>query len=176
MPAVFNFGAHVLLGSFLALSARNSERFRQELVSWPLILLFGFHALVAAPSGTYLFRFFPQWSMLYAFDPQVVPELEDWIGLLSGGVVLLNLVCGVFGLVVTRLGVLRGSRALEILPISLALLSWALLFTVYGERTFWVGTYDAYWQDEAALLFTTLPGILGLGTYLAGIGFIVWIR
>lgn len=176
MPAVFNFGAHLALGSALALVARRSENFRQDLVSWPLILLFAFHALFAAPSATYLFRFFPQWSMLYAFDPQVFPDLEGWYGPLSAGAVLSNLLCGMIGLFVTRIGLLRSSRLLEWLPIALAAASWALLLFLYGERTFWVGTYDAYWQDQAPFLLLTSPGVIGLSTYLLAVGLLLWAR
>ncbi len=176
MPALYNLGAHVALGSALALTARRSEAFRQDPVSWPLILLFVFHALVAAPAATYLFRFFPQWSMLYAFDPQVFPDLDGWIGLISGGVVLLNLLCSVTGFFVTRAGILRASRSLELTPIAVATLSWVALLLSYPERSFWVGTYDAYWQAEAPFLLTTVPGFIGVLSYGLGLAFVLWVK
>lgn len=176
MPALYNLAAHLALGSALALTARRSEGFRQDPVSWPLILLFAFHALVAAPAATYLFRFFPQWSMLYAFDPQVFPHLERWIGPISGGVVVLNLGCSTAGYFIARAGILRGSRALEASPLVLATVAWIALLVSYPKRTFWVGSYDAYWQADAPFLFATLPGVIGWASYGLGLVFLFWVR
>ncbi|MEO1173158.1 MAG: hypothetical protein AAFX94_14075 [Myxococcota bacterium] len=176
MPVLFNVIAHFTLGSVLATTARRSTRFRQELVSWPLILLVAFHAVLAAPSATFLFRFYPQWSLLYAFDPQVFPALERWLAPMSGGVVLTNLTLGILGLLVSREGLVRGSVVLERLPLVIATLGAVAGAVFYGERILWVGSYDAYWQDQALFIGLTPAGWVGLATYLAGITFVVWIR
>lgn len=174
MPVLFNALAHCALGSLLASTARRSPRFRLELVSWPLILLVAFHAILAAPSATFLFRFYPQWSLLYAFDPQVFPALNGWFAPMSAGVVLTNLTLGILGLLVSREGLIRESRLLERLPLAVAALCAALAVVFYGDRALWVGSYDAYWQDQALFLVKSPAGWVGLGTYIAGAAFILW--
>lgn len=176
MPVVFNLIGHVALGSLLGLGARRSPAFRRDLVSWPLILLVAFHAVIAAPSATFLFRFYPQWSMLYAFDPQVFPEFDDWLGPISAVVVVCNLLLGIAGLYLTRAGILRQAKLLIRLPWLIALLAWVMGLATYGERILWVGSYDAYWQKQAALVFQTVPGWVGAFTYGIAIYFVVWVH
>ena len=52
----------------------------QLVVADPLL---AFQAIVVTPIATLLFRFYPQWSMFYWFDPQIFPELDAYTGMLS---------------------------------------------------------------------------------------------
>src|SRR5512145_2073632 len=99
MPALINIAANLVFGGSLAYVTRRSPAVRRELTSWALIFLVAFEALVFTPVATYLFRFYPQWSMLYWFDPQVLPGIERWLGALSALAVLLNFGAAVGGFV-----------------------------------------------------------------------------
>lgn len=176
MPAVINCAANLALGGSLAWVVKRSPAFHNELVSWPLLFLVAFEALVVTPVTTYLFRFYPQWSMLYWFDPQIFPGLDAWVGFLSLLAVLANAGGAVLGYYVTREGLLRGNQWMSYAPwIAGGLLaSFTLLF--YGDRVVFIGDYDTFWQGGADLLFTRVAGWVGFVTYAAAAGFVYWVH
>jgi hypothetical protein len=176
MPAVINIAANLLLGAGLALALRRSPAQRQELLSWPLLCLLAFEALVVTPVATYLFRFYPQWSMLYWFDPQIFTELERWVGPLSGVAVLLNFAAALGGYVLARRGIITDTKWMVTAPITGATVTLILCTWLFGRRIAFIGDYDAFWSGHADLIFLRTPGIIGVGTYLLGIVFVVWLH
>jgi hypothetical protein len=176
MPVMVNIAANLVLGVALVLAVRRSPALHDHLVAWPLFFLLGFEALVFTPLSTYLFRFFPQWSLFYWFDPQLLPGLERWLGPLSAGAVLLNFAAAIAGYVAARTAVVRERSWLWQAPLATGVAVVAYLVTVYGRRILFVGDHDAFWQGNARLLVASLPGWVGILLYVAGIAFVVIIR
>lgn len=175
MPAIINAAACLIFGSAIALSARHTPSLRRETISWAFILAMGFHAVIGAPVATYLFRFYPQWSMLYAFDPQIFPNFESWFGLLATAAVVTNILTSAAGFMVTRAGAIRESSALAYAPIVVGLALIIGIVFGYYDRIINIGTYDAYWQNDAELLVRTVPGWVGLVWYAVSVAFVSWV-
>ena len=176
MPAVLNFAANLVLGGAVVLALQKSRALRRDLLSWPLLVLIAFEALVFTPIATYLFRFYPQWSMLYLFDPQIFPELDNWIGLLSLSAVLLNFAGVLFGFYATRDGVLRDKRWLTYCAPGTGAGLALLCFAFFAKRIVFLGDFDAFWQGTANLAVTKLAGWLGLLLYVSGALFVTFLH
>jgi hypothetical protein len=176
MPALINIAANLILGGAVAWVLRGSSAIRREVMSWALLALVGFEALIFTPVATYLFRFYPQWSMLYVFDPQIFPALESWIGVLSFLEVLLNFAAAVGAFCATREGLLRGKRWLTYAAPGLGAGLALVLFMAYGERIVFMGDYDTFWQGNADLFLVRLGGWVGLTLYAGAVFFIVFLH
>lgn len=176
MPALINLAANALLGVAFARLARHSPACKQSLLSWPLLFATAFEALVFTPVATYLFRFYPQWSMLYWFDPQVYPDLEHWIGLLSAAAILANFLALVSSFVLARRGFLTRQDWQWITPAAVGGLLIVLVLVLFGDRVVFIGDFDAFAQGTAAVLFKRVAGCLGVLLYVATIAFTLWVR
>lgn len=176
MPAIINFAANLILGGAVALALQRSPAVRRELMSWAFLALIGFEALVFTPVATYLFRFYPQWSMLYVFDPQMFPELEAWIGVLSLVAVLVNFAGAVGGFYATREGLLRRRRWLTYAAPGFGGAVVLLTLAVFGKRVVFMGDYDAYWQGNADVFLARLGGWVGLLLYGGSALFVAFLR
>ena len=176
MPIIINLAATMLFGAGLAAVAKSSPAFKEQFVNWVFIFLLSFVAFVITPVTTYTFRFYPQWSMLYLFDPQLFPDLDKWLNLLSAASALSNFLAGIFGYGLARSGYLSQNRTKSSLPfvIGVGMLLTVLIFQF--DRIAFVGDYDAYWQGQALLMIKTAPGLLGLFTYLGAFIFILWVH
>ena len=171
-----NLAANVLFGVAFALATRQSEALRRELISWQVLFLLTFEAVIFTPVATFLFRFYPQWSMLYAFDPQLFPELDRWIGVLSGVVVLLNFAGALTGFFLARESILRESVAWWAAPAAAGGLILLTCFVAFAKRIVLVGDYDAYWQGTARMLLLRPPGWAGVLLYGSLIAFVRWVH
>jgi hypothetical protein len=176
MPALINIAFNLLLGTALVLVLRHSPALRQELISWSFFVLLGFEAVLVTPVTTYLFRFYPQWSMLYFFDPQIFPDLERYIGLLSLLAVVLNVGAGFAGYLLARLAVVLRQPWMWAAPIGAAFGIVFTVFILHGDRVLFVGDYDEFWQGNAAFILTSVPGITGVMLYLAAAALVVLVR
>jgi hypothetical protein len=176
MPVLVNVAANMLLGATLAFAVRNSDDMRDELLSVALLLLLGFETLVFTPIATLLFRFYPQWSMFYWFDPQVFPDLDGWTGPLSAIAVILNIAAAVGGFLAVRFALLRGPAQLVWAPFAAGgvLLVWTL--AMFGRRVIFLGDYDEFWQGHAHLLIARLGGWLGIVLYASAVAFVLYVR
>src|SRR5690606_29675259 len=139
MPALLNVCANLILGSAVAHLSRRSEAMRNELLAWPLLFLLIFQAAVATPVVTYLFRFYPQWSMFYWFDPQIFTTFDRWVGTLAAVAVVANFASMVLGYAVVRRGLTAGPQWLRLLPGATALVLMALMTWQFWERIAFVG-------------------------------------
>ncbi len=176
MPAVINIAANLALGGGFALVARTSPALRRDFINWALLFLMAFEALVFTPVATYLFRFYPQWSMLYWFDPQIFPHLESWIGALSFVAVLFNFAAALLGYTVARHGVLTEQRWMSLLPLAAGAV-WTLgVLVLYAERVAYIGDYDSFWQGNAELLFLRTPGWIGILLYASATAYVLFVR
>ncbi|MEK7705038.1 MAG: hypothetical protein AAB426_08775 [Myxococcota bacterium] len=176
MPAIVNTAANLLLGASMALVTRRSQAVRQELLSWPLLLLLAFEAAVVTPVATYLFRFNPQWSLLYGFDPQIFPMFARAVGWLSLVAILLNFVAVGGAFLLARAGLLTGQRWFYLAPLACGGAVILYVLVRYPDRLVLIGEYDAFWHGEAVLFLRRLAGWLGLLMYGAGVSLVVWVH
>lgn len=176
MPAIINVCGNFCLGATMALVSRRSQAMRQEFIAWPLLFLLGFESLFVTPLCTYLFRFYPQWSLLYWFDPQIFVNLDRWIGWLSALAIVLNFVAAGVGYTVTRAGILTKLKWLELAPLGAAALVMVFFLYRFGERVAYIGDYDTFWQGNAEMLLARPPGWVGTFLYLGGFAFVGWVR
>jgi hypothetical protein len=155
----------MLLGASVALVLRRSPSLQDEVLSWPLLVLLAFQALVVTPVATLLFRFYPQWSMFYWFDPQIFPEIDAYTGMLSAIAVACNGLAAIAGFLVVRHSVVKGPAWLRWLPFGLvaAAIAWALV--VFPRRLVFIGDYDEFWRGEAHVMVARLGGWVGIATY-----------
>lgn len=176
MPAIINILGNLLFGGCLALVARNSATMRNELVSWTFFFLLAFESLFVTPIATYLFRFYPQWSMLYWFDPQIFTSFDQWVGWLSALAILLNFAAAFAGFILARWGVITHNIWFKALPMTVAIALIATVFWQFGNRIAFIGDYDAYWQGNASMFLARVPGWIGLFLHIGTILFVLWVH
>lgn len=176
MPALINIAVNLAFGASLAWTLRRSPALRDDLLSWPLLTLLGFEALVFTPVATYLFRFYPQWSMLYWFDPQVFPGLDGWTGVLSFVAVAANFAAAIAGYLTVRASLATERAWLRWAPFGAAIAVALGVFGLYGRRVVFIGDYDAFWQGSARFLYAALAGWIGLVCYASTFGLVWWLR
>lgn len=174
MPALINVTANFFLGALFAWASRRSPGMRRSWLSWSFLFLLGVHALVMAPACAFLFRFFPQWSLFYWFDPQVYRWVRDWAGVLAGVATFANLAAAVGGFFLVRFCVLteRSGALLGAVFLPVVLGTWLLV--AYWERVWLVGSYDEYWHGTAPTLFEAAPGWIAVSVYGLSGAFLVW--
>lgn len=176
MPALLNVAASLAFGASLALVLRRSPSLRDETLSWPFLVLLAFEAVIATPVATLLFRFYPQWSMFYWFDPQIFPEIDGWTGVLSAIAVAANAVAAVTGFMIVRQSVRSGPEWLRWVPFGATglMVAWALV--AFPRRIVRIGDYDEFWQGHAPLVVSRFAGWMGIATYAAAAILVVWLR
>ena len=176
MPAVLNIAANLFLGALLPLLTRNSQALREEFLSWQLLFLTAFEAVIFTPVATYLFRFHPQWSTLYAFDPQLFPNFESWAGWLSAVAIILNFGAVIAGFSLARWGLLRQKKWAVLAPSVAGAIVWFGVMTLCYDRVFFIGDFDDFWQGNADHLLKAQAGWVGLFSYAGSAGFLVWVH
>jgi hypothetical protein len=176
MPVLINIAANLLLGAAAVLAVPRSPALRAHFLSWQLLFVTAFEAVVVTPISTYLFRFYPQWSMLYLFDPQLYPDLERWVSLLSALVIALNFAALVGGYAVARHGLLHRKRSLQNAPLVAGGLIIAFTLLFFGDRIALLGDFDAFWTGGATFSLRRLAGWIGLSMYAAAAGYVLWVR
>ncbi len=176
MPVAINILVNLLFGSALVLAVRRTPALFESFVGWPLFALLGYQAVVVTPATTFLVRFYPQWSMLYWFDPQLAPQLDAWMGPLSALAVVLNAAAALAGYALTRTGLLRELAWLWLAPVGLGSFGLAFLLAGFWRRVIFVGDYDGFWQGNTGTIFTSLAGWVGLVTYAGAAALVVWLN
>lgn len=176
MPVLINIAANLLFGAGMATVSRDSPSFRDRLFNWSLLSAFAFIALVITPVATYTFRFYPHWSVLYFFDPQVFPGFEYWIDGLSFLAILGNFGAALLGYALTRYGYLQEVRWVSLICFPVGALSILAVAAFHFDRVAFVGDYDGFWQGQAEWFFLKAPGLVGPAAYLAALAFTLWIN
>ena len=172
MPAVINVATNLMLGGATALVSRKSPAQRARWADWPLLLLLAFEAAIFTPTATYIFRFYPQWSLLYWFDPQVYTPLTRWVGWLSAAAVAGNFAAAIGGYVAARRAVIAKKSWLAAGPLLLGAAGLLTTLFLFGDRVAAIGDHDAFWHGRAAALFSCLPGWIALFLQLSTIAFV----
>lgn len=176
MPAPINIALNLVLGSVLAWVLRRSPAMRQELLNWSLLLLLAIEAVLITPMTTYLFRFYPHWSMLYLLDPQVYPVVDDLTGILSLLAVCLNFGAAFLGYWLMRESLLTGKTWQRILPSSLAAVIIVAVFGFCYQQVGLMGDYDDFWQGQARFILLTFAGWLGVLVYGGAAALVTWVH
>jgi hypothetical protein len=160
-----------LLGALAAWRARSAPDYDED-VSWPLITLALFCAVVVAPVTAYQFCFHHAWSVLYVLDPQLYPGVAAWRGRLAFVVALCNLASVYGGFLATRRGVRHGSTLwTRAAPCgSAALIAGTLL--VASQRVAYVGSFAEFWSAQAVVLPLSAAGWVALVECLLAAGFL----
>lgn len=114
--------------------------------------------------------------MLYWLDPQMFPNLEDWIGALSLAAVLANTAAALVGFYLTRRGVFTEDRRLINAPWAIAGFIVLAVVLFFGNRVALVGDYDSFWKGEADLFFMHAAGWAGLLLYASAGALVWWVR
>ena len=105
MPAPLNAAANLIFGAAGAMLLRRDAALRDDPFNGYFFTLLLFEAALVTPAATYLFRFYPDWSLLYWFDPQIYPRLELYVGWLSGTAIVANFILLLLGYTAARWGI-----------------------------------------------------------------------
>ncbi len=173
MPCAFIAAAQLMVGGALPLLLRRSPALRAALLNWQVLVLAAFEALVVTPISTFLLCTYPQWSLLYVFDPQLYPQLEMRLLGISALGVLLNFALLLTGYAWARSGILQGRRRRAWGPVGLGLGIQALGLALFAERIAYVGDFDSFWQGQAARLQQRSAGWLSVLLVAATLGLLV---
>lgn len=160
MPAIFHLVAHAMLGSLLAWCSRAAPRGQQRLLGWPLLVGLAYAAGILLPVAAFQFRFYPDFSLSYAFDPVLYPWVENRVGWLGLSACIANVAALVVGYAVTRAGVRAGRwTVVFVVPVgSVATAVWAALH--FGPANLALGDYGAYWRGQAVPWTSTASGVV----------------
>ena len=175
MPILMNLCINLLLGSSIAMVARNSAAMRENWLSWSSLALLTFEAICVTPMATYAFRFYPDWSMLYLLDPEIFPRFPYWVGWLSILVIVVNFITATTAYLITRRGILNGKFAWSWAPIIVGASSLLLILLVFHKRIFFIGDYESFLAGEAQLIVKTLVGASGGLVCCLALGFVAWL-
>jgi hypothetical protein len=173
MPLLMNFGINIIFGASMALVGRQSLAMKEDLISWPLVFVVAFESLIMTPVCTFQLQFFPQWSLFYWFDPQLFPSLHDILSKASFLIILFNFLGALFGLAITRRGVVENSRIYRAICPMIGLFFFSLGILLLWPQTSPRTTTDSYWYHNDPLILGW-PGWMGLACYLLGFLFVLW--
>ncbi len=176
MPALINLIANIPLGAAFAWAVKESPAMRRETLSWIFFLFLAFEAVVVTPLCTFMFRFYPQWSMLYWFDPQIFSELDNWTGVLSIPLLLLHFATGLFGFLAARRGLVSERKLMWQAPLFGGGVVTLLLIILFANRIAFVGDYDTFWQGNATFFLKKIVGFVGVTLYVLSFLFVLWVR
>jgi hypothetical protein len=165
MPVVINTAINLAFGAGFVWQIRDSADLRESPTSWPFLAFALFQALIFTPVATFLFRFYPQWSLLYWFDPQIFTTLDDWIGALSALVLLIGLAAAFAGFFAARYGVVSEQPWLLWLPIGVSGATVLVTMILFAKRLVLVGDYDEYWHGTAGFWLLRPAGWAGALLY-----------
>ena len=106
--------------------------------------------------------------MLYMFDPQMFPRLEEWIGELSLACVLLNISAALLGYALARYGILKEKPAAAWGVLLIGVATIVTVCILLPKRVALIGDYDGFWAGQGTLFILKVPGLIGIGLYAAG--------
>lgn len=175
MPICFNFVCHLIFGALMAIVFKQSPVLKQ-LINWQMLLALIFTTVLSIPITTYLFLFYPHWSLLYLFDPQLYPMMTHFIQSLSSVVALLHVAIVLCGFYWARYGIMQHNMLIAYQPIIFSLCALCLLTWLFASRLLFIDTFDNFWQGSATPLIQSTAGWLGMSLYIAMFTFILWLR
>ncbi len=167
MPALINIWGHFLLGIIVAHLSRAQLLRSDSRLSPALLYLLGFQGLLSIPVCTYLSHFFPHWTLLYFFDPQIFTHLYHFPGTLSFALVSLNTLAAFAGFFIYRRALNLQQRFFWLIPLVLSSICILIIFFNYHHRIFFVGNHTTYWQGDAHFYLAHISGWLGVSMLAA---------
>ena len=170
-----NLCISILLGSSIAMVARQSNAMKENWLSWSSLAMLAFQAVCMTPMATYAFRFYPDWSMPYLLDPEIFPRFPYWVGWLSIVVVISNFLTATLAYLTTRHGILLGKSTLSLAPIVIGATALLTTLLLFHKRIFFIGDYEAFLAGEAKLIVTTVVGGCGILVCCLAFGFVAWL-
>lgn len=176
MPVPFNFATSLLMGALLPPLLWRSMALRQAFGNWMLLFLGTFFALIYTPVCTFTLRFFPHWSLLYGFDPQLFPQFEQQLGALSGVLVLMYFAVAVVGYGLSRRAVVKRRPVWAVLPLLLSIAMWVGGLWIWRDRIVAVSDFDGFWQGNAAALHRHMLGTTCILLHTSCMAFLLWLR
>lgn len=176
MPVVIHWAFNFMLGVCTARAVRGAPGLHVGRAPWPLLFLTAFEGIFVTPLVTYLFRYWPAWSMFYLFDPAAYPMLDSFIGLLSAAVVAVDFLLMWLGFVCGRTSVTPAhGRWLQWPSIACAGIT-GLCLAYLGDRMAFAGDYDTFWRGEAPLWLSTPAGWVSLALFGGALCFVLVLR
>lgn len=166
MPALFHLVLHGLLGSLLAWSFRGAPRAQARVLAWPLFFGLAYAVLVLLPICAYQFRFYPDFSLSYAYDPVLYPWATGEVTLLCLAANLAYVLALVLAYASTRFGLAQNRRLLAAAAPACAILLAAWATVMLAGRNLALGDYASFWRGNTVAWTTTPSGILAALAYL----------
>ncbi len=134
----------------------------EHFLSWPLITVVGFQAIVLTPIQSFHLRFHHDWATGYLVDPDLHPAIDTyltWWSLLAAFALLGAALLGYF---LGRIPFEKPkSKARQIALIATAVVSVIVLLLLRHEL-FHLGEYSDYFSGETRFLLATPTGIMGV--------------
>lgn len=168
MPFYFNLLISFALGAlWVERLKRRPELFRAGLLSFPLIGHIVFQLIVLTPIQVFQFRFHHDWSLGYLIDPELHPEVDEYLAIWSFLAALLLVGVGVLGHLVGRLPFDKPKTpAVRYAHAACAVLALAIGGILFREW-WWIGTFDEFFAGEARFLLRTPTGLVGIAELAA---------
>jgi hypothetical protein len=172
MPLPLHLLFVFMLGAALPLGLRRSAALHDAFFNWQLLAVGLYSAVVVTPVCTGLLRFYPQWSLMYAFDPQLYPAVDQQVMLLCVAALLGQSVCLLTGYALARFAAIKQRLDLIGVPL-LATVMGAAAILFYGfDRVRAVGDYDAFYMGRARPYLHQPPAVWGAFLLLSSLVFL----
>ena len=146
----------------------------EHFLSWPLITVVGFQAIVLTPIQSFQLRFHHDWATGYLVDPDLHPAIDTyltWWSLLAAFVLL--------GLALLSYAIARipfdkpRSRARQFTLVVTGIVT-IVVVTLLRHELVRVGEYSDYFTGETRLLLMTPTGIVGIVQLAACGAFLIY--
>ena len=125
-----------------------------------LIALIVVQAICLTPILTTLCRFSPDWSLMYLVNRYELPNLEDWMGIISIAFLLLQHLMFFTAYTLARIGIQKGQPAITHFPTIFGLLGTTILVIFFGQRLFLMGSYEEFTSGTAHSIWKSQLGWL----------------
>ncbi|MEE2960300.1 MAG: hypothetical protein VYA34_06100 [Myxococcota bacterium] len=144
----------------LMVSIRPQEMQARTWLNPYLITLIVVQAICLTPLIAAICRFSPDWSLMYLVNRYELPNLENWMGVISFGFLLLQHLMFFTGYTVARIGIHKGQPAITHFPTIFGLLGTTILAIFFGQRLFLLGSYEEFTSGAAQSIWKSHLGWL----------------
>ena len=172
MNLYFSLASSFATGCIYALSGRDKINEEEFMGRWVLAALV-FHSVVFTPSFLYAVVFYPDWAVMYLFEPLALPPFS-WMGwILSAVALVLSFAFLLAGFSYGRKRVLEGKGPSAVTIVTFIYVVAAAVMVVLFRRTLSLGTLAQYRGEGARFLFSRPLGFVFAG-YLLSIPASIW--
>jgi len=172
MNLYFSLASSFATGCIYALAGRGKITAGEFMGRWVLAAIV-FHSVVFTPAFLYALVFYPDWSVMYFFEPLKFPPFS-WQGwLYSAAALALSFALLMAGFSYGRKRVLgaKGPSAVTIIAF-IYVVAVAVMFVLF-RRTLYVGSLAQYHGEGARFLFPRPLGFVFVG-YVLSIPLGIW--